>query len=166
MKHWFVARTHVHAEAKAAANLRRQHFEVYLPRYAKTRRHARREERITVPLFPRYLFVCLDLDHHRWRSINGTLGIERLICHGERPAPVPTGVIENLKHQEQPNGLLAPASLVLLEQGSRVRLVDGLFAERIGIYEHMTADQRIVLLLNLLGREVRLTVSLEAVDAA
>ncbi len=166
MKRWFVARTHAQAEAKAVAHLRRQGFEIYLPRYAKTRRHARREERIVAPLFPRYLFVCLDLDRHRWRSVNGTLGIERLLCHGERPAPVPAGVIEDLKCQERPDGLLAPASLVLLERGSQVRLVDGAFAERTGIYERMTADQRIVLLLNLLGREVRLTVPLEAIDAA
>ncbi|MGB1548045.1 MAG: transcriptional activator RfaH [Alphaproteobacteria bacterium] len=166
MKRWFVARTHPQAEAKAAAHLRRQGFEVYLPRYAKTRRHARREERIAAPLFPRYLFVCLDLDRHRWRAINGTRGVERLICQGERPAPVPMGFVEDLKQQERADGLLAPAGLVLFERGAHVRLVDGAFAERIGIYERMTADQRVVLLLNLLGRELRLTVPLEAVDAA
>ncbi|MCE2510442.1 MAG: transcriptional activator RfaH [Alphaproteobacteria bacterium] len=166
MKRWFVVRTQPQAEAKVAAHLRRQDFEVYLPRYAKTRRHARREERIAAPLFPRYLFVCLDLDRHRWRAVNGTRGVERLICHGERPAPVPASVIEDLKHQERADGLLAPASLVLFERGARVRLVDGAFAERVGIYERMTADQRIVLLLNLLGRELRLTVPLETIDAA
>ena len=166
MKRWFVARTHARAEAKALAHLRRQGFEAYLPRYAKTRRHARREERVVAPLFPRYLVVRLDLNRHRWRSVNGTLGIERLICHGERPVPVPAGVIEDLKCQERPDGLLAPASLVLLERGSRVRMVDGAFAERTGIYERMTANQRIVLLANLLGREVRLTLPLEAIDAA
>ncbi len=166
MKHWFVARTHAHAETKAAAHLRRQGFDVYLPRFAKTRRHARREERVIVPLFPRYLFVQMDLNHARWRAINGTVGIERLLANGDRPAPIPEGTIDDLQNQERPNGLLTPASLVRLDRGAQLRLVEGAFAERVGIYERMTADQRVVLLLNLLGREIRITVPIEAVDAA
>jgi len=166
MKHWFVARTHAHAEAKATAHLRRQDFDVYLPRFAKTRRHARREERVIVPLFPRYLFVQMDLNHTRWRAINSTVGIERLLANGDRPTPVPEGTVKDLQSQERPGGLLTPASLVHLERGTQLRLVEGAFAERVGIYEQMTADQRVVLLLNLLGREIRITVPIEAVDAA
>jgi hypothetical protein len=36
---WHVAQTHPHAEAKASLHLRRQGFEIYLPRYLKSRRH-------------------------------------------------------------------------------------------------------------------------------
>jgi len=166
MKQWFVARTHAHGETKAAAHLRRQGFEVYLPRFAKTRRHARREERIAAPLFPRYLFVAMDMDNARWRAINSTVGVERLITFGDRPAPMPEGTVANLQSQERPDGLLTLASLLLLEPGAPLRLINGAFAEQVGVYERMTTDQRVVLLLNLLGREVRLEVPIEAVDAA
>lgn len=166
MKRWFVVHTHANGEAKATAHLRRQGFCVYLPCFAKTRRHARREERVIAPLFPRYLFVQMDMDHARWRAINSTTGVDRLIANGDRPSPVPQGTIESLQGQQRSDGLLTPASLVLLEHGEQVRLVDGAFAEQVGIYERMTANQRVVLLLNVLGREVRLTVPIEAIDAA
>ncbi len=66
---WHVVHTHIHAEAKAAAHLTRQGFDVYLPRYLRHRRHARKVETISAPLFPRYCFVHIDRMVQRWRSI-------------------------------------------------------------------------------------------------
>ena len=70
---WYVVQTQVHAENRAAANLLRQGYEVYLPRYLKRRRHARRVETVPMPLFPRYLFVAFDVMTARWRSIRPRL---------------------------------------------------------------------------------------------
>jgi transcriptional antiterminator RfaH len=40
-----------------------------------------------LPLFPRYIFVGLDLEEKSWRSINGTRGISNLLMSSEiRPA--------------------------------------------------------------------------------
>ena len=39
---WYVVQTQVNGEARAAQNLMRQGFEIYLPRYLKRRRHARK----------------------------------------------------------------------------------------------------------------------------
>ena len=41
---WYVVQTHAIAEMKASMHLGRQGFEVYLPRFLKRRRHARRVE--------------------------------------------------------------------------------------------------------------------------
>jgi hypothetical protein len=49
----YVAHTQVHGEPKAAADLSRQGFKVYLPGYLRRRRHARRVEIVPGPLFPR-----------------------------------------------------------------------------------------------------------------
>jgi transcriptional antiterminator RfaH len=56
-----VVQTHSHADAKASWHLPRQGFEIYLPKYLKKRRHARRTQIVIVPLFPRYLFVAVDM---------------------------------------------------------------------------------------------------------
>lgn len=66
---WYVVQTHINGEAKAANNLTRQGFGVYFPRYLKRRSHARRVDVVARPLFPRYLFVAIDLATQRWRSI-------------------------------------------------------------------------------------------------
>ena len=81
---WYVVQTQVNAEAKAARNLMRQGFEIYLPRYLKRRSHARKIEKVAAPLFPRYLFVCVDMEKQRWRSIQSTFGVSRLVDQRRR----------------------------------------------------------------------------------
>ena len=65
---WYVVQSQPNAERKAVMHLERQGFTTYLPRYLKRRRHARRVEIVGAPLFPRYLFVGIDLTMQRWRS--------------------------------------------------------------------------------------------------
>lgn len=86
---WYVVQTHARAERKAAFHLERQGFTVYLPQYLKRWRHARKTEMRRAPLFPRYLFVTMDMAQARWRAIRSTIGVSALVCNGERPAPVP-----------------------------------------------------------------------------
>jgi transcriptional antiterminator RfaH len=163
---WYVARTKVRAETRAVAHLRRQGFEVYLPQYGRKRRHARRTDVVRAPLFPRYLFLCMDLSNSHWHSVNSTVGVHALVCHGEVPAPVPQGVVEELRAREGGDGLVPLHSLMVLEQGKRLRIVEGPLHDRVGVYEKMTGDERVVLLLRLLGREVRVAVPLSATRSA
>lgn len=165
-RRWFVFRTQQHAEQRAAAHLARQGFEAFVPLHIRRIRHARRVGQVARPLFPRYGFVRLSLAADRWRAVNGTVGVQRLIARGERPAPVPAGVVEALQRQVDGAGVVPTAALRLFSRGEAVRVTDGLFADQLGIYERMTADQRVVLLLDLLGRTVEVTVPYAAVDAA
>lgn len=66
---WYVVQTQINAEAKAAEHLALQGFSLYLPRYLKRRSHARKVDTVARPLFPRYLFVAMDVAVQRWRSI-------------------------------------------------------------------------------------------------
>src|ERR1700704_4281196 len=97
---WYVVQTQVNGEAKAAQNLLRQGYEIYLPRYLKRRRHARKVDFTAKPLFPRYMFVAIDMATQRWRSIQSTFGVSRLVTNGNHPAIVPEGGIHSLKARE------------------------------------------------------------------
>ncbi len=103
--HWFVAQTQPQSETRAGANLIRQGFEIYLPRYLKMVRHARRVTMVKAPLFPSYIFVKMDTGKQRWRAINSTVGISRLVGHEGIPAALDAGVIESLKEREGADGL-------------------------------------------------------------
>ena len=50
--------------------------------------------------------------------------------------------------------------------GSRVRFVDGIFADAKGVLERIADDRRVAILLELLGREVRVFVSPASVGVA
>lgn len=162
---WYVAHTHVHAEAKAALNLRRQGYTVFFPRYRKRRRHARRSEIVSAPLFPRYVFVLIDLAAQRWRSIGSTFGVAHLICRGEEPAVVPDNVISELQSREDAEGLVR-LETPTFAPGAKVRVRYGAFGDILGLFEGMTDRERVAILLDLLGRKVRVVMSAEAIEAA
>ncbi len=166
MMRWYVAYTQPNGEWKAVAHLRRQGFEAYLPLCRAIRRHARRKEVVRRPLFPRYVFVGFDLAADRWRAVNGTVGVSRLVCHGERPAPLPDDVVAALRAEEDTEGLVSLTSLVLFDPGARLRVLDGAFAGQTGRYVAMSEAERVVLLFNPIGREVEATVPIHAVEAA
>ena len=75
MKYWYVIHTHSHQEFRAELNLKNQGYSVYLPRYSGIRSHARKIEKIVKPLFPRYLFINLDLSLEAISYINSTFGV-------------------------------------------------------------------------------------------
>ncbi|MDB3952632.1 transcriptional activator RfaH [Alphaproteobacteria bacterium] len=106
MTSWYVVYTHQGSERLAEGHLKRQGFETYLPLYRKITRHARRVAEITAPLFPRYIFVAIDVSAQRWHSINGTFGVNHLVAMGERPVALPAGVVDEIRAREVDGGLV------------------------------------------------------------
>jgi transcriptional antiterminator RfaH len=166
MKQWLVAHTQPTKEEVARLNLLRQNFEVYIPRYKRLRRHARRVDTVLAPLFPRYLFINLDIQKDRWRSINGTKGICYLLLSEEKPALIPSTIIDQLKNQEDSEGVVSVATLYLFVKGQKVNINDGFFSGYTATFEKMADNDRVRLLLNFLGQEQELNVPLDAVESA
>ena len=163
---WYVAQTQPNAEAKAAAHLGRQGFVTYLPRYLKRRRHARRVEIVPAPLFPRYLFVQIDTAVQRWRSIYSTLGVSQLVGHGDTPTPVSQHVVATLKSREDVSGFIQLDHGPAFRVGDKIQVLNGIFADCLGLYEGMKDCDRVAILLDLLGRKVRVVMNVELVTAA
>jgi transcriptional antiterminator RfaH len=137
-----------------------------LPRFLKRRRHARRLEIVPAPLFPRYLFVQIDMASQRWRLINSTRGVCGLVCNGDRPATLPDLILNELHSREDHRGFIVPDARPRFRPGDKVRILDGVFAACLGLYESMTDQERVAVLLDLLGRKVRIVVDSESVAAA
>lgn len=165
-KRWYVAQTHVHAESKARLHLGRQGFDVYLPRYLKQRRHARRVDTVAVPLFPRYLFVSVDMETQRWHAIRSTIGITKLIANGGVPASVPQAIIEGLKRREDASGLIQLERRPRFASGDKIRVINGAFCDCLGLFEEISGQERAAILLDLLGRKVRVVLDMDIIDAA
>ena len=163
---WYVVQTQSNAENKAVANLARQGFATYLPRYLKRRRHARRIDVVAAPLFPRYLFVKIDMTIQRWRSIYSTVGVSQLVSNGECPAAVAEQVINLLKSRENESGFIQLDHRPKFTVGEKIRVVEGVFYDCLGIYDGMSDRERVEILLDLLGRKVRVLLDAEAIAAA
>lgn len=163
---WYVVQTHPHSETKATAHLERQGYLVYLPRYLKRRSHARRIEIVPAPLFPGYLFVMIDISAQRWRSIRSTIGVSRLVCNGDEPAVLPPSVINDLRDRHDDAGFVKLDPRPRFKPGDKIRIVDGAFTTCLGLYEGMADRERVAILLDLLGRKVRVVLDGDAIAAA
>ena len=157
---WYVVRTKTGGEERAVWHLKNQNFEAYLPRYRKQVRHARKTSTVLRPLFPGYVFVCMDLGQQRWRAINGTFGVISLVQFGDAPHPIPTAIVDAMRAREDGTGVVntAPDGL---KKGDRVRVREGALAEYTALLDEVSDEKRVILLLDLMGREVRISVPME-----
>ncbi len=163
---WYAVQTHPNAERKARDHLNRQGYSTYLPHYLRRRRHARKTELVPAALFPRYLFVAIDMASQRWRSIQSTIGVCRLVCHGDEPAAVSEQVIAQLRAREDEGGFVRFDFRHRFAPGDQVRVIEGAFEATLGLFDRMSGDQRVAVLLDLLGRKVRVVLDAEMIAAA
>ena len=155
-KRWYAVQSQPRREALALVHLKRQGFEGFCPMRPRWRRSGRKRVSTLAPFFPGYLFVRLDLGQERWRSINGTIGVIRLVAFGSpgRPAPLPTGFVERLGELSGEDGLEGGDEL---RAGDQVRVIGGPFDDLCGVLESAGEAERVTILLSLLGQETRVS---------
>ncbi|WP_276326398.1 transcription termination/antitermination protein NusG [Prosthecomicrobium hirschii] len=146
---WYAVYTLPNKEPLARFHIERQGWRAFLPLIEKSRRHARRIETVRAALFPRYLFVSLDVTRDRWRSVNGTTGVASLVMFGDRPLAVPESLVKALAASVRPDGVIEPD--YGFQPGDRVRLTAGPLAGGIGELLSLDAKGRVELLLTLLN---------------
>jgi transcription elongation factor/antiterminator RfaH len=161
---WYVVHTRPYAEMQAAVNLDKLGYPVFYPSLHKVVRHARRTSKAIAPLFPRYLFVTFDISRDRWRRINSTRGVTRLIMQGEIPRPVPVGVIELIIKHVNNDGTIR--TLCSFEPGQAVRIENGPLADLVATFECSESDGRARVLAELLGQIVSIVLSKETFATA
>jgi len=161
---WYVVHTQPCWEDRANARLIAQGYRVFCPRLRKMVRHARKSESKLVALFPGYLFLSMDISRDRWRSVNGTRGVIRLLTQGDIPQAIPAGIVEDLQSHVDMHGVLACTQS--LSAGQRVRITEGPFEDFVGTLQRLDGPDRVHVLLDLLGRSVPATLRYGALAPA
>ena len=164
---WFAVRAKPRREMEAEENLRAQGFAAWCPRIRKRVRHARRETVKLAPLFPGYLFVQLGPEERRWTTIRSTRGVAYVVCFGGRYPEVPAAFIAELQARADANGVIAVNGTqpeARLAPGDLVRVRTGALAGLLGIVERLRDADRIIVLMELLQREVRVELPVHGVE--
>lgn len=102
----------------------------------------------------------IDTQSQRWHAINGTVGVISLVQFGSTPKAINTGVVDAIRAREDGAGVicLTPDGL---KKGDRVRVREGAFADCTAMLEEVSDQKRVYLLLDLMGREVRVSMPME-----
>ena len=153
-KEWFILQFKPNAHHQAAKNLIRQGFEIFLPLHDTTSRKLSRFIDTSKPLFPGYMFIKFDKAESKWHRINNTYGVSRLITFNSILKSIPTTFVESLMMRYDLSGKLQPVKK--LKKGDHVTILKGPFANFIATVEKYEADQRIWILMDLMGRKTKI----------
>ena len=156
MKHWYLVKTKSKQEDIAILNLENQNFHVYCPFVL-----IRNKNEV---LFPGYIFIQLDKDTQNWSPIRSTKGVLHFVRFGLSYAKIPDNIIEFIK-TNQLNTAEKLKNINKFKSGDKVQITDGVFKNCIAIFKSYKSDERVILLMNILGQQQKLTIKQESFNA-
>lgn len=159
-KEWYVVFSKPHKEEFAQFHLRLKGLEAFFPRLLLPE-FAHRSKR-TVPLFPNYIFVRIDLarnyDQVRWAP-----GVKSLVSFGGNPVPLDEKIAENLLWRADRDGIIVAQSDLRI--GQEVQIRSGPFDGVLGVIQRTPdAKGRVRLLMRLLSRRVSVEVPVHLIS--
>ena len=158
---WYVVYSKPHKEEQAQFHLRMKNLDVFFPRLDLVR-VAEKRKRI-IPLFPNYLFVRIHLPTE-FHYVSWSPGVKRIVSFGERPIPLDERVVDFLRQQTDPEGVIKACSQ--LRPGQEVEIRGGPFDGLIAIIQDPPdAKGRVKILLNLLSRQISVKLGVEFIKS-
>ena len=149
---WYLAYTEPRREVVALDHLDRQGYEVYLPLYGD------RE-----PMFPRYLFFRPASVSQSIAPVRSTRGVQQVVRFGSVYARVDPAVIAGIRIQEVHSRGSKPTRHPAPGQRVRVNSDAPAFAGLEGLV-HSSATKRIVVLMEILGRQTPVKLPVEKLE--
>jgi len=150
---WYAVHTKPRQEEIAHLNLQRQDYASYLPHIVVRKRQKGKWTDVVEPLFPRYLFIHIDPHQTNVAPVRSTLGVSELVRFSQGLTAIPDDIITFLKDLENPETGNRASTEPLFEAGDQVQILEGPLAGLNGIYEITKGEERVLILVKLLGRQ-------------
>lgn len=157
---WFALYTRHQHEKSVAESLERKGIEVFLPLYNTAHRWKDRVKKLSLPLFPNYVFVFTNLESRL--EILSSPGIYDFVRAASRPAEVPIEEIEAVRRVIETGLSVEPHPFLRI--GERVRLKAGPLEGIEGILIRKKSFYRLVLSVELLARSISVEIGVADVE--
>jgi len=156
MKNWYLIKTKSRQEAIATQNLTNQNFDVFFPKAVIKNK--------TTPLFPSYLFIQLDDKTQNWTPIRSTRGVSNFVRFGLSFAKVPNQIINLIKAQQQQT-IEKMINICSHHKGDYLEIQSGVFKGQQAIFQNYNSNDRVTVLLKLIGQQQVITLDQREVIA-
>ena len=161
-KQWYVVHCKNQNEEFAKFHLEFKGLQVFFPKLLLPEMGKRGKR--TVPLFPSYLFIQINICSHEYYAAIWCPGVRRIVSFGGYPTFIDAKIIELLMKESSPHGVINARSN--LKTGQEVQIADGPFAGLRGIIrEPPNSKGRVKVLLQLLNRQANVDVPAKCIDA-
>jgi|SRR5579872_94923 len=151
---WHAAYTRHQHEKSVAEGLAGRGVEVFLPVYDAVRRWHDRQKRLTLPLFPCYVFFRSDAT--RRMKVLSTPGVHSIVGFGGQPAVIEKCQIDAIRAAVESRLPMEPHPF--LRHGDRIRVKFGPLAGVEGILTRKKGFTRLILSADLLQKSISVEV--------
>ncbi len=160
---WICIYTNAREENIAFNELLKIGLNLYFPRYKKTVSHARKIIEKIYPLFPRYLFAQLSKEIC-FSLLKRTRGLADYMhdAYGI-PTTVNNKIIHYLKNREDIEGFIQ-LNNDRFKKGDRITITQGYLKNIPAVFLNQSDEERVKILLELMGREHILKMPLNYID--
>mgnify|MGYP000529931269 CR=1 FL=1 len=154
MKRWYAVYCKPKEDERAELHLNRQSFEVFRPKHWVRRKRRGQMTTLIESLFPRYLFIHLDDVAENWAPIRSTRGVAGLVSWGSTIPSLPDPVINCLLDNVDDDGCI-PTPPADYKAGDKLAIKSGPFAGYEGLFYARRDEERVMLLLEVMGQQQR-----------
>jgi len=148
---WFLVYTKAREEERAQKNLENQGFKTFFPMIAYENINQPKSFSYK-PMFPRYLFVSMNIERDNWTHIKSTRGVSHLVIFGDKLAAIPNPVVTFLKTKVDDNNIVEQkVSRQEFQKGDKLVVKKGILKGKEGTFLSSTSKDRVRILLKLMN---------------
>ena len=157
---WYVIHTYSGYENKVKTNLEHRIltmdvtdriFQVVIPMEGEVEVKDGQRRTVQKKVFPGYVLVDMKLDDQSWYVVRNTPGVTGFVVSGKKPIPLEDAEVRKILKQMTAE---APRVKIAFEKGQSVRIIDGPFADFIGVVNDILQDKgKVRVMVSFFGRE-------------
>lgn len=161
-KKWYAVYTRSRGEKKLAVEFQYAGIDYYLPLITRIRQWSDRKKQVEEPLFKGYIFV--HIHEANFYKVLNTPGVVNFVKFEGKPTVIPPKQITAIKHYlEDPEP--DSSESFELNEGQLVKVKSGPMEGLIGRLVQVRNQFRLVVLIEALGKAVRLNIPRSKVEA-
>lgn len=168
VKHWHLLYTKPREDARAQTNLLNQGYEIFRPLIRHHRIVKGSQRTLVESLFPRYIFIKLDQETSDWARLRSTRGVQSMVTFNQVPAVVPSNLVDELMQEMNGEDFIdrTNSQKALFNTGDEVEISEGSFFGLHAIVKAQTSEERVIVLLNMLGGQQSISLPIAALRLA
>jgi transcription termination/antitermination protein NusG len=157
---WYVIHTYSGYENKVKTNLEHRIatmdmkdkiFQVVIPVEDEVEVKDGQRRTVQRKVFPGYVLVQMLMGDDSWYVVRNTPGVTGFVGSGNQPIPLPDHEVKAILKQMKAE---APRLKIAFLKGQSVRIIDGPFAEFIGVVDDINHERgKVRVLVSFFGRE-------------
>jgi transcriptional antiterminator NusG len=160
---WYAVSTRSRQEKIAASMLENLEVAHFLPLVEEERQWSDRKQKVTLPLFPGYLFVQIARSNELLLRVLKVPGVVDFVGNRNGPLAIPKSEIEGIRAVVSRGVPYSPCPF--LRAGDRVRVMRGPLAGVEGILARCGTRSKLVISVEMIQRSVSLSVAISDVEA-